>query len=87
MHVVQWRQHAPQLAVSSVLKGQSTMMQVAAAQNKALDQTPQTDAMMLSPELLSNTPSMAELQREHEEQYGYQQMLSQQQQQAGCVLE
>lgn len=47
------------------------LVQVAAAQNRALEQPLQPDALFSSAAPLSSTPSMAELQREHEQQYGY----------------
>lgn len=70
-----------QLASSEVLH--TLLLQVAAAQNRALEQPLQPDALFSSAAPLNSTPSIADLQREHEQQYGYgyDQLPGQQQQQ------
>src|SRR5438128_2621110 len=64
--------------------------QVAAAQNRALEQPIQPDALFSAGELRSSTPTMADLQREDEQQYtygyAYGQAPGQQQQQVGYML-
>jgi hypothetical protein len=42
---------------------------VAAAQNRALEQPLQPEALFSPGEVRSNTPTMADLQREHDQQY------------------
>jgi hypothetical protein len=57
-------------------------LQVAAAQNRALEQPLQPEALFSPGEVRSNTPTMADLQREHDQQYAnaYGQYPGQQQQ-------